>query len=49
MPVHVTIWNEDSLQETHENVLQVYHQGINGVLASMFQGNEEFVVRTACL
>ena len=49
MPIHVTIWNEDSLQETSEQVLQVYPQGLNGALAHIFEGCDDFIVRTAHL
>lgn len=49
MPLHITIWNEDSLQETHENVLKVYPKGLNGALAAIFEENPDYLVRTACL
>ncbi len=49
MPIHVTIWNEDSLQETHDYVLKMYPQGLNGALASIFEGNPEYTVRTVSL
>ncbi|MBQ4073766.1 MAG: ThuA domain-containing protein [Clostridia bacterium] len=49
MPLHITIWNEDSLQETHENVLKVYPKGLNGALAAIFEDKSDCVVRTACL
>lgn len=49
MPLHITIWNEDSIQETHENVLKVYPQGLNGALSAIFEGTPDYLVRTACL
>ena len=47
--INVTIWNEDSIQTTHEDVLNVYPKGLNGALADFLGTNENMNVRTANL
>ena len=44
-----TIWNDDSIQTTHEDVLNVYPTGLNGALADFLGTNENMNVRTANL
>ncbi len=47
--INVTIWNEDSIETTHEDVLKVYPKGLNGALADFLGTNENMNVRTANL
>ncbi len=47
--INVTIWNEDSVASTHEDVLKVYPQGLNGALYDFLSKNENMNVRTANL
>lgn len=47
--INVTIWNEDSVETTHEDVLKVYPWGLNGALADFLGKNENMNVRTANL
>lgn len=49
MAIHVTVWNEDSAQESKPNVLAVYPQGVLGAVADIFQGQTDLAVRTAYL
>ena len=49
MAVKVTVWNENNLQETAPEVLKAHPRGLNGTLAGIFEGNEDFEVRTASL
>ena len=49
MAIHVTVWNEDSAQESAENVLAVYPRGVLGAVAAMFENEGDFAVRTAYL
>lgn len=47
--INVTIWNEDSLETTHDDVLEVYPTGLNGALAVFLKKNNNMNVRTANL
>ncbi len=47
--INVTIWNEDSIETTAEDVLKVYSKGLNGALADFLGTNENMNVRTANL
>ncbi len=47
--INVTIWNEDSIETTHDDVLEVYPRGLNGALADFLKQNENMNVRTANL
>lgn len=47
--IKVTIWNEHIQDKTQENVLSVYPDGMNAVLASIFSDKEKYLVRTATL
>ena len=49
MAIHVTVWNEDSPKESGEQVLAVYPRGVLGATAAVFEGQEDFFVRTAWL
>lgn len=49
MAIHVTVWNEDCAAETKEKVLAVYPKGVLGAVADIFEGKEDFLVRTAWL
>lgn len=49
MAIHVTVWNEDSLEETAPSVLAVYPQGLNAAVAAIFESDADFSVRTATL
>ena len=49
MAIHVTVWNEDTAQESAENVRKVYPEGLLGAVRDVFAGHEDFVVRTAAL
>lgn len=48
MAIKVTVWNEDSVQESSPDVLKVYPEGLVGAVAAMFSG-EEYEVRKAWL
>ncbi len=47
--INVTVWNEDSVATTKEEVLAVYPQGINGALKNFLKENDNFNVRIANL
>ena len=49
MPLHVTVWNEDSVPETAQDVLAVHPEGLLGTVASIFENKEDFIVRKAWL
>lgn len=49
MPIHVTVWNEDSVPETEKDVLAVHPEGLLGTVAAMFENNPDFAVRKAWL
>lgn len=49
MPLQITVWNEDSVQETEQEVLQVHPRGLLGTVADIFENSEDFVVRKAWL
>lgn len=49
MAIHVTVWNEGRHEKLSEEVRGVYPQGIHGAIASIFEDNPDFVVRTATL
>ena len=38
MAIKITVWNEDSVQETNPEVLKVYKEGLLGAVADMFPG-----------
>ncbi|KIL49552.1 ThuA domain-containing protein [Jeotgalibacillus soli] len=46
--MNVTVWNEYRHEKLHQEVRDIYPEGIHGALASMLQ-TQEFIVRTATL
>lgn len=49
MAVQVTVWNEGRHEKLSEAVRKVYPLGIHGTIASIFDGDPDFSVRTATL
>lgn len=47
--LNVTVWNEDSKQENHPHVLEVYPDGLNAAIADIFRKDEALSVRMAHL
>ena len=47
--LNVTVWNEDSKQENHPHVLEVYPDGLNAAIADVFRRDEALSVRMAHL
>ena len=47
--IRVTIWNENIHERTEDHVRALYPEGIHATIASAFDGDDRFVVRTATL
>lgn len=47
--IRVTVWNEDSKENTNSWVLNVYPEGLNGAIAGFLKEEKDFSVRTASL
>ncbi|BCJ97443.1 ThuA domain-containing protein [Anaerocolumna chitinilytica] len=47
--IRVTIWNEFRHEQLEEKIREIYPEGIHGVLAKYFEGDDKYVVRTATL
>ncbi len=47
--IKVTIWNEHVQDKDQADVIKVYPQGMNAALASIFENDPEYLVRTATL
>jgi trehalose utilization protein len=48
-PIRVTIWNEERHDKSDPKVAAIYPDGIHGCIASVFQDDPRFSVRTATL
>ncbi len=47
--IRVTIWNEFRHEQLEERIKEIYPEGIHGVLAKYFEGDDRYEVRTATL